>query len=79
MPHRSGEETYNFKDMTSQTVAGVLVLERTRSDRYGARWKVRHACGHETTARGIQLRATEKIGGKMRCWDCHPKHTRIGD
>ncbi len=34
MPHRTGEETYNFKDMTSQTVAVVLVLERTRSDRY---------------------------------------------
>jgi hypothetical protein len=79
MAHQTGEVTYNFVDMTGRTAAGVQVLDRRPSDRYGACWLVRHACGHERVVRGAQLRASEKSGGKLRCWDCHPKHMRIGE
>ncbi len=79
MAHQTGEVTYNFKDHTGQPLAGVHVLSREPSDRYGACWKVLHHCGHESIQRGAHLRETEKRKGSIRCWECHPKHRRIGD
>jgi hypothetical protein len=64
---------YNFVDMAGQTIAGVEVIDRVANLTGNANWKCKHPCGHVAQHEGIRLRAQEKRGLVMRCWECEPK------
>lgn len=64
---------YNFINYEpGHPIAGVTI-ERAAESLNGARWLCKHPCGHTGIKKGMELRATEKRGGKLRCYECAPK------
>lgn len=72
-PHSS------FIDLTGQTIAGVQVVERAKSQAGTARWLVEFPCKHRKVFTGIALRSTERRGGKSRCGECMATTTLVGE